>query len=135
MYCPYKSTYKIRVSTIYTRSDSLGKWLIIEFSNIFQQNTFSLSKQKYHYVYGIWVGMSFFYSKSGCGQIDQDLWCLTDWLTDWLTGWLTDWLTDWLCQVSSYIYDQYQLQFHQWPWLALLLFALRNVANKILNMT
>ena len=53
--------------------DSLGKQFVLEVPNIFPQNTFSLREQKYNYVYGIWVGISFLCSKSDRGQIDQDL--------------------------------------------------------------
>ena len=69
--------YKIRVSIIYT---SMGEivwendlsFRILEFSNIFRRNTFSLRKQKYH-VYGISVGIYSLCSESGRDQIGQDL--------------------------------------------------------------
>ena len=54
-------------------SDSLGNRSLLEFPKTFQQNTFSLREQKSHYVYGIWIGMSFLCSKSDRDQIDQDL--------------------------------------------------------------
>ena len=58
------------------RSDSLGKRCLLECSKTFWWNTFSLSKQKSHYVYGVWVEVSFLYRKSGHDQRDKDLWRL-----------------------------------------------------------
>ena len=55
------------------RSDSSGKRSLIEFPKDFRRNTISFSEQKSHYFYGIWVGMSFLYSKSDQDQKDEDL--------------------------------------------------------------
>ena len=96
IYCSYKSICKIWVNIIYTsiRSDSLGKWSLLEFPKTFQWNTFSFNKQKPQYVYGILVGMSFLCSKSGHDQKDQDLYMTLDWLTlsdEFISIWSVYW--------------------------------------------
>ena len=72
IYCSCKSICKIWVSIIYA---SIG---LLEFPKTFSRNTFSLNEQKSHYIYGILVGMSFLFSKSGHDQKDQDLWRMAD---------------------------------------------------------
>ena len=68
------------------RQDGLEKRSLWKFFKKLRRNTFSLSEQKPHYVYGICVGIASFCSKSSHDEKYQDLWRLTDWLSkiDWL---------------------------------------------------
>ena len=54
------------------RSDCLENHSLLDFPKTFQQSTFSLKKRIPHYVYGIWVGISFLCSKLDRDKIDQD---------------------------------------------------------------